>query len=176
VSIRAGSHPIPSPKSQVTWGQPMQSQLLRAWKLGLTTSHMVPSPNSRLWHGCLHGNAFWRLGLGLVLRFGSSKKLDPTLNRPMLGSHLHSAWPCPSHAFFFFWGAQIENSIARETQNTTNPAETSHTSFTIRTCVGTLPCWGPVWQYSVKITNIYIDITFITPKLIDGVPSHATWA
>ena len=36
--------------------------------------------DSRVWHGCLHGDAFWRWGLGLVLRVGLSKKLDPTLN------------------------------------------------------------------------------------------------
>jgi hypothetical protein len=28
-------------------------------------------------------------------------------------------------------------------------------------CVGTLPCWEPVWLYPVKITNIQVDITFI---------------
>ena len=36
---------VPSPESQVTWGQPMQSQQLRAWK------HMVPSPKSRVTWG-----------------------------------------------------------------------------------------------------------------------------
>ena len=40
------------------------------------------------------------------------------------------------------------------------------------TCVGTLPRWEPMWQYSVKITNIQVDITFIIPKLINVVPSH----
>ena len=39
------------------------------------------------------------------------------------------------------------------------------------TCVGTLPCWDPTWQYPVKITNIQVDITFIVIKLIDEVPS-----
>ena len=43
-------------------------------------------------------------------------------------------------------------------------------------CVGTLPCWQPMRQYPVKITNIQVDITFIIPKLIDGVPSHAKGA
>ena len=78
--LRAGSHKVPSPMSQVTWHQSMQSQLLRAWKLGLTTSHRVSSPKSQVWHGWLHDNTFWRWGLGLVLRVKSSKKLDPTLN------------------------------------------------------------------------------------------------
>jgi hypothetical protein len=72
---RVGSH-----KSQVKSCQFMQSQPLRAWKLGLTTSHIVPSPKSQLWHGCLHNNTIWRWSLGLVLRVGLSKKLDPTLN------------------------------------------------------------------------------------------------
>ena len=50
-------------------------------KLGLITSHGVPMcPKSQLWHGCLHGNTFWRWGLGLVLKEGLSKKSDPTLN------------------------------------------------------------------------------------------------
>jgi hypothetical protein len=35
---------VPSPKSWVTWGQYVQSQLSKAWKLGLTTSYGVPSP------------------------------------------------------------------------------------------------------------------------------------
>ena len=59
---------------------PVQSQLLRAWMLGLTTSHGVLSPKSQVWHGCLHDDTYWRWGLGFVLRVGLSKKLDPTLN------------------------------------------------------------------------------------------------
>ena len=59
----------------------MQSQPLRAWELGLTTSRKVPSPESQVWHGCLHSNTFWRWSWGLVLRFRLSKKLDPTLNK-----------------------------------------------------------------------------------------------
>ena len=43
--LRASSHRFPSHKSQVTCGQSMQSQPLKAWKLGLTTSHRVPSPS-----------------------------------------------------------------------------------------------------------------------------------
>ena len=66
--------------SHVTWGQFVQSQLLRTWKLGLTTSHGIPSFKSHVCHGCIHGNKFWRRGLGLILRVGLSKKLDPTLN------------------------------------------------------------------------------------------------
>ena len=50
---------VSSPKSQITWGQCMQFELLRAWKLGFTTSHWSPSPNPQVWHGCLHGNTFW---------------------------------------------------------------------------------------------------------------------
>jgi hypothetical protein len=78
--MRAASHGVPSPKSQVTWGQSMQSQLLRARKLGLTTSHGVPSLKSQVWHGCLHGNTSWRWGFVLVLGVGSSNKVDLTLN------------------------------------------------------------------------------------------------
>jgi hypothetical protein len=37
-----------SPKSQVNWGQSVQSHPLRAWKLGFAISHGVPSHKSRV--------------------------------------------------------------------------------------------------------------------------------
>ena len=55
-------------------GQSIQSQPLRAWNLGLTTSHRVPS---MAWMPTWQH--FWRWGLGLVFRVGSRTKLDPTL-------------------------------------------------------------------------------------------------
>ena len=58
---------IPCPNSQVTWEQYVKSQRSRAWKLGLTTSHEVPSHRSQVWHECLHGNTFWRWGLERLL-------------------------------------------------------------------------------------------------------------
>jgi hypothetical protein len=61
---------LQSPKSQFIWGQSEQSQSLRAWKLGLITSHKVPSLKSQVWHGCLHDSTFCRWGPGLVLRGG----------------------------------------------------------------------------------------------------------
>ena len=67
------------PKSQVTRGQSVQSQLLRAWKLGLTTSHGSQVLSPQVWHGCLHGNTFWRWGLGLVLRVWVKQKPRPNL-------------------------------------------------------------------------------------------------
>ena len=70
----ASSHGVPSPKSQVTWCRSMQSQLLRAWNFGLTTSHRVPSPKSQGWHGYLFDNTF------IEVRLGTYKKLGPTLN------------------------------------------------------------------------------------------------
>ena len=42
---------VPSPNSQVTWGQSMQSQPLITRKLGLTISHGVPSPSSQVTWG-----------------------------------------------------------------------------------------------------------------------------
>ena len=78
--MRAGSHEVPSPYPQTSWSKSLHSQPWRVWKLGLTTSHGVPSPKSQVCHKCLHGNSFGRQGLGLVLRAGLSKKLDPTLN------------------------------------------------------------------------------------------------
>jgi hypothetical protein len=41
------AHKVPGPKSQITLGQTVQSSLLRAWKLGLTTSQRVPSPSPK---------------------------------------------------------------------------------------------------------------------------------
>ena len=49
------------------------------------------------------------------------------------------------------------------------PTPPSLHSLLANTYVGTLPHWEPMWQYPVKITNIQVDITFIIPKLIDGV-------
>ena len=49
-------------------------------------------------------------------------------------------------------------------------------SYPTRTCVGTLLYWKSLWQYPVKIAYIKVDITFIIPRLIDGVPSHAKGA
>jgi hypothetical protein len=71
--------------------------------------------------------------------------------RPRARSHLHSARPCP-------------------------PTSPSVPSIPTRTCVGALPCWQPMCQYMVRITPIQIDMTFIIPKLIDGLPSHAKGA
>ena len=69
--LRANWHGVPSPKSLFNRDWYVQSPLLRAWKLGLTTSHRVPCPKCQVWHRCLYGNTFWRWGLGLVLRVGS---------------------------------------------------------------------------------------------------------
>ena len=49
---------VPIPKSQFTRGQSVQSQPLRAWKLGLTTLH-----RSQVWHGCLHGDFLFEVKL-----------------------------------------------------------------------------------------------------------------
>ena len=78
--LTVGSQGFPSPNAQVTWCWCMQSRALKAWKLELTISHGVSSPNSRVWHGCLHGHTFWRQAFGLVFKVRSSKKMDPTLN------------------------------------------------------------------------------------------------
>ena len=55
------------PKSQVTWGKYVQSQPLRAWKLGFTTSHKLSSLKSQVGHGCLHGNILLEARLGTWL-------------------------------------------------------------------------------------------------------------
>ena len=78
LALRAGSH-----GSQVLSPKSMRSihAISTVERMEVGTYHFtrVPSPKSQLWYGCLHGNTFWRWGLGLVLRVESSKKLDPTL-------------------------------------------------------------------------------------------------
>jgi hypothetical protein len=64
--LRARSHGSPSLKSQVTWGESLQSQLLRAWMLGLTTSHEVSSPKTQVtWGQSMQFQLLraWKLGL-----------------------------------------------------------------------------------------------------------------
>jgi hypothetical protein len=73
--------------------------------------------------------------------------------RPRARSHLHSAGPCPAPP--------------------TPPSLLGLPMVPAYTCVGTLPHWEPMRQYLIKITKIQVDTTFITPKLFDGVPSHA---
>ena len=66
VSVRAGSQMSQVP--QATWGQSVQSQPLRAWKLGLSTSHrsQVPSPKPlevTLWNLSRWEHGSWDLSL-----------------------------------------------------------------------------------------------------------------
>jgi hypothetical protein len=58
----------------------------------------------------------------------------------------------------------------------TRPTPPSLHGLLVHTCLGTHLCWEPVWRYAVKIIHIQVDITFIIPKLIDGVPSRAKGA
>jgi hypothetical protein len=73
---KSSSHRVPSPLRSISTILAVESKEVG----GFTTSHKVPSPKFQVWHGCLYGNTFWRWGLRLLLRFGSSKKLDPTLH------------------------------------------------------------------------------------------------
>lgn len=72
--IRAGSHGVPSFKCQVTWGQSMQFQTLRPWKLGLSHVTWIPTPNYNM-------NAYIATLFGGeardLLKVGSSKKARP---------------------------------------------------------------------------------------------------
>jgi hypothetical protein len=65
------SHRVPSPNSQVTWGQSVQSQPLIARKLSLTTSHGVPSPNSQVtWGRSMQSQPLIACKLGLTTSHG----------------------------------------------------------------------------------------------------------
>ena len=61
-------------RSQVTWGQFMQSQPLESMEVGVYhfTTGLKYDMDTHM--------AMWRWELGLVLRVRSSKKLDPSLN------------------------------------------------------------------------------------------------
>ena len=56
---------------------PCNLNMLRAWKLGLITSHGVPSPKYDM---DVYMAIIFESDLGFVLRVGLSKKLDSTLN------------------------------------------------------------------------------------------------
>ena len=56
------------------------------------------------------------------------------------------------------------------------PTLLSLSSLSACTCVGTPLRWEPMWQQPINITNIQVNITFISPKLIDEVPSHTNGA
>ena len=68
----------------------MQSQLLRAWKLGLTTSHksQVLSPNYDM--DTYMATLFGGEAKDFMLRVGSSQKLDPTLNPSPMNSFAYN--------------------------------------------------------------------------------------
>ena len=83
-------------------------------------------------------------------------------NTKFRGSHIVG----PGLDHIFIW-------LGPDPSHPTPPMSPSLPSLSARTCVGTLPSW----ETNVKIphqyiTNIQVDITFIIPKLIDGIPSH----
>ena len=49
MEIRANSHMVHNPKSQVAWGPSIQSQTLKIQNLGFTTSHGVQSLGGALY-------------------------------------------------------------------------------------------------------------------------------
>ena len=65
-------------ESQVTWGQSMQSQPLRAWKLGFTISHVFLSLKYDMdaYMATLIGGKAW----DLCCELDQAKRLDPNLN------------------------------------------------------------------------------------------------
>ena len=70
VTLRARSHGVPSPKFQVTWGQFMQSQPLRAWEVGILPLHMRSQVSSLKYDmdaymAILFGGEAWDLCWGL---------------------------------------------------------------------------------------------------------------
>ena len=75
--IRAMSHMVPSPKSLEINMCNLSRLEHGSCNLPLHMGPMSQVPNMTWMHTWQH---FWRRGLGLVLRVGSSKKLDPSLH------------------------------------------------------------------------------------------------
>ena len=79
--IIVGSHRVPSPNSHVTWGQSMQSWLLRSWVLGLTTSQgtqvLGPKYDMNAYMATLSGGEAWNL----CWELGRAKSKNPTLDQ-----------------------------------------------------------------------------------------------
>ena len=89
-----------------------ENNVMGCWELSLRASlHGVPSPKSSVWLGCLHGNTFWRWGLGLVSRVWWSKKLDPTHNpRPpniFASNNQHPTLMIFKHNLMVSWGSKV---------------------------------------------------------------------
>ena len=69
---------VSSLKTWVTWGQSVQSQLSRAWKLGLTTSHGVLSPKPRVtWGQSVQSQPLRAWKLGLTTSYGVPSPKSP---------------------------------------------------------------------------------------------------
>ena len=85
--LRASSHRVPSPESQVHLRSIHAISTIESMKV--RTYHFTRVP-SMTW--MLHDNTFWRWGLGLVLKVGSSKKLDPTLNTSSAMQKIIKIW------------------------------------------------------------------------------------
>ena len=80
-----------------------------SWDLPFHTgSHNL---KSQLWHGCLHGNTFWRWGLGHVLRVGLSKKLDLTFHKSFINIFAWNNQDLPlmiiNHVLMVFLGSNV---------------------------------------------------------------------
>ena len=96
---------------------------------------MVSSPKSQLWHGCLHSNAYWRRGLGLEWRVGSSKNARPN-SQPNSCAYLFIEW-----IRFDFIDSQIHR---RGHLKLTSWDFASMLGFTNMT--RTWGTWDPIWD------------------------------
>jgi hypothetical protein len=109
--FEAGSHEsqVLSPKLLVVNSCNLNHKEHESWDLPLHTESQVFK--SQVWHGCLHGNTFWRWGLGLVLRARSSKKLVPTLNtnpgNNFTQNNKDQTWMIINHVLMIYWGSKV---------------------------------------------------------------------
>ena len=80
IYLRDNSHGVQSPIPESLEVNPCN---INHWEHGnwdLPLHTKVPSPKFQVCHECLHGNIFISWDLGRVIRVGSSKQPDPTLN------------------------------------------------------------------------------------------------
>ena len=85
--------------------------ILTSMPKNILRHYMIPNPKSQVWYRSLHGNTFWRWALGLVLRLGSSKNLDPILNTSLTNIYAQNNQAPTSMIItrisMFSWGSNV---------------------------------------------------------------------
>ena len=102
------------PKSQVTWGQFVQSHLLRAWKLGITTSHGSQPPSHLRSICAISAVESMKVGNYHFILFPSPKSLE--VNLCNLSCWEDASWELPLHTVpksQVTWGQFVQSQLLR---------------------------------------------------------------